>query len=176
MKKLIALLLTALIVSACIPCTASAYVLYDANTDGKTRADDARLVLRCSVGLEEATAERIRIADTDSDGRLTAADARNVLRYSVGLSEESINGSYALDSLIIKVKSEYVIDDSFEIAFLYNKMVRDYEILLKAPDGGLFVTVYLKIPGRKNLLSLKEYYEGIDAVEYTEFNWISQIS
>ena len=176
MKKLISLLLTALIVSACIFCNASAYVLYDVNADGKTGADDARFVLRCAVGLEEITSEILRIADTDSDGVLTAADARSVLRYSVGLSEEKINGSYALDSLIIKIKSEYVVDDSFEISLIYNKLVRDYEFLFRAPDGGLVFTVYLKIPGRKNLLSLKEYYEGIDAVEFTEFNWISQIN
>ena len=49
MKKLISLLLTAIIVSACIFCTASAYVLYDVNGDGNVNAKDALEILKYAV-------------------------------------------------------------------------------------------------------------------------------
>lgn len=57
----------------------------DVNGDGRLTAADARLVLRASVGLEELTAELLKMGDTDSDGKLTATDARSILRASVGL-------------------------------------------------------------------------------------------
>ncbi len=177
MKKLITLLLTILIFSSCVFfCPAAESVGYDVNSDGKTTAEDARFIMRCAVGLEKYTVEQLCAGDTDADGKLTAADARDVLRYSVNLPVENKKDNYALDSLIVKVKSEYVIDDSFEIALLVDKNVKDCEFLMKDADGGLFFTVYLKLPGKKNLYRLKEYYKGIDAVELVEFNWIAQIS
>ena len=177
MKKLITLLLTLLIFSSCVLlCPAAASVGYDVNSDGKTDADDARFVLRCAVGLEEYTVEQLYAGDTDSDGKLTASDARNVLRCSVSMPVESTKEKYALDSLIVKVKSEYIIDNSFEIALLAADNVKNCELLVKAADGGWFFTVYLKWPGKKNLYRLKEYYEELDAVELVEFNWISQIN
>ncbi len=176
MKKPIALLMIVFMIFSCgALCTASADALYDVNHDGRTGADDARAVLRCAVGLDSGKPELMSIADTDSDGKLTAADARTVLRYAVGLSEEDTKGNYALDSLIIKVKSEYVVDDVFEIALLYNKKVKKYEFLFKDSDGGVYFTVYLKLPCKNNLYSLKKYYEEIDCVERVEFNYISRI-
>lgn len=176
MKKLIALLMIVVMMFSCVAlCMAAADALYDVNHDGRTGADDARAVLRCAVGLDSATPELLSIADTDSDGKLTAADARTVLRYAVGLSEEGVKGKYALDSLIIKVKSEYVVDDAFEIALLYNKKVKKYEFLFKDTDGGVYFTVYLKFPSKNNLYSLKEYYEELDCVEGVEFNYIAHI-
>ena len=177
MKKLITLLLTLLIFSSCVLlCPAAVSVGYDVNSDGRTDADDARFILRCAVGLDEYTVEQLYAGDTDSDGELTAADARNVLRRSVSLPVDSTKKKYALDSLIVKVKSEYIIDNCFEISLLATDNVKDCELLVKAADGGWFFTVYLKRPGKMNLYKLKEYYKGIDAVEFVEFNWISQIS
>lgn len=54
----------------------------DVNYDGKITADDARLVLRAAVGLEELAKYS---ADVDGDGKITANDARMILRNSVGL-------------------------------------------------------------------------------------------
>ncbi len=149
--------------------------LYDITNDEKTTAEDARFILRCSVGLEKYTEEQLFAGDTDADGALTANDARNVLRYSVGLPVDNQKENYALDSLIIKVKSKYVIDDSFEIALLYNEAVKDYDFLIKATDGGWYLVVHLKEPGKENLLHLKEYYEGLTVVEGVDFNIYAQL-
>lgn len=177
MKKLITLLLVLLIFSSFVLiCPAALFVSFDVNSDGRTDASDARFILRCAVGLEAYTVEQLYAGDTDSDGELTASDARNVLRCSVGMPVESTKENYALDSLIVKVKSEYIIDNSFEIALLATENVKDCELLFKDSDGGWFFTVYLKWPGKKNLYRLKEYYKGIDAVELVEFNWISHIN
>ena len=61
----------------------------DANLDKEVTADDARLVLRVSVGLETLGKEPAAFlsADVDRDGRITAADARTILRASVGLEQ-----------------------------------------------------------------------------------------
>ena len=61
----------------------------DANCDGELTSEDARLALRCSVGLEEALCYRYDsrkfLADITGDGVVTAEDARAILRCSVGL-------------------------------------------------------------------------------------------
>lgn len=60
----------------------------DVNRDGKIGADDARLALRASVGLENfktGSVEFIR-CDVNGDGKLAADDARIILRASVGLA------------------------------------------------------------------------------------------
>lgn len=57
----------------------------DADCDGKITSADGRLILRCSVGLDEATAEILSLGDFDRDGVLSADDARITLRIAVGL-------------------------------------------------------------------------------------------
>lgn len=150
-------------------------LLYDVTEDGETTAEDARFVLRCSVGLEEFTSVQLETGDTDGDKQLTAADARNVLRYSVGLFVDDGIGNCALDSLIVKVKGEYVIDGALESSFLYSDMAEHYEFLCNDADGGVFVLVSLNEPGKENLLKLKEYYEGQKEVKSVDFNDIGTV-
>ena len=59
----------------------------DVDADGAVTASDARLALRCAVGLEKyARGSDAYIAcDADRDGTVTAADARLILRAAVGL-------------------------------------------------------------------------------------------
>lgn len=61
----------------------------DVDGDGKITPNDARFILRASVGLEDCAAgsETMQRGDVDADGVLTAADARYVLRASVGLTD-----------------------------------------------------------------------------------------
>ena len=61
----------------------------DVNLDGSVTAEDARLVLRVSVGLDSLGPDPIPIlaADVVRDGKITAADARTILRASVGLEQ-----------------------------------------------------------------------------------------
>ena len=57
----------------------------DADCDGKITSADARLVLRCSVGLDSPSEEMLLYGDFDKDNALTADDARITLRVAVGL-------------------------------------------------------------------------------------------
>lgn len=49
-------------------------------------AEDARTVLRISVGLENKKDYPYLMGDMDGDGEITASDAREILRVAVGLS------------------------------------------------------------------------------------------
>ena len=62
--------------------------LGDVFFDGKVNAQDARLALRASVGLEALDAAAAAAADVDNDNAITAADARFILRFSVGLEKK----------------------------------------------------------------------------------------
>lgn len=62
----------------------------DVDGNGKITAADARIALRCSVGLESLSEAELKAADADKNGKITAADARLILRASVGL--ESLGG------------------------------------------------------------------------------------
>ncbi len=65
------------------------FVIGDVDSDGKVTAADARLSLRCSVGLENysKSSKQFSACDADSDGKVTASDARKILRFSVGLEK-----------------------------------------------------------------------------------------
>ena len=69
--------------------TSVEYLPGDADLDGAVTAEDARLVLRVSVGLDALNEDPAAFlaADADGDGRITAADARTILRVSVGLEQ-----------------------------------------------------------------------------------------
>ena len=61
----------------------------DVDGDGTVTPADARLALRCSVGLEnygEGSEERLA-CDVDGDKTVTPGDARLILRASVGLEQ-----------------------------------------------------------------------------------------
>lgn len=57
----------------------------DVDISGDITAEDARFVLRASVGLEENTPVMLERGDIDGNGSLSASDARTILRASVGL-------------------------------------------------------------------------------------------
>ncbi len=61
----------------------------DVSGDGKITAEDARLSLRASVGLETLSDEQAQAAEVTGDGIIKAEDARLILRASVGL--ETLN-------------------------------------------------------------------------------------
>lgn len=65
----------------------------DLDGSGTVTAADARLALRCSIGLDTlegcylTAADAERDADGKTDGKVTAADARAILRCAVGLAQ-----------------------------------------------------------------------------------------
>ena len=60
-------------------------LLGDIDGNGKVTAEDARLALRASAGLEGLTEEQIKAADMNKDGKITSEDARLILRAAAGL-------------------------------------------------------------------------------------------
>lgn len=91
-KKSVKLVLSLIaIVSAIIICnfSAGAFLTGDVTNDGGITADDARLILRAAVKLENLSEEQMKIADVNDDGTITANDARIVLRMSVNLEEKT---------------------------------------------------------------------------------------
>ena len=65
------------------------FTLGDVDGDGSITASDARLTLRCAVGLENyaKTSPEFLAADVDFDETVTAGDARSILRAAVGLED-----------------------------------------------------------------------------------------
>jgi len=57
----------------------------DLDSDGRITAADARLALRCAVGLQELERDVLSRADFEGRGVLTAVNARQLLRIAVGL-------------------------------------------------------------------------------------------
>ncbi len=62
-------------------------VLGDVDADGKITAADARMALRISARLEQATYTEMLAADANVDRMITADDARKILRVSAKLEE-----------------------------------------------------------------------------------------
>lgn len=58
----------------------------DVDGNGRLTAADARLALRISARLEEASYERLQRGDLNGDGRITAAEARSILRAAADLA------------------------------------------------------------------------------------------
>lgn len=57
----------------------------DIDKNGKVNSSDARLALRISLKLENATDEQIFLGDINKDGKLTTIDARKILRCALKL-------------------------------------------------------------------------------------------
>ena len=66
---------------------AQKYLMCDVDFDGVLTAADARLILRCSVGLEVFSELQTKVALTGEDEKITAADARMALRMAVCLEK-----------------------------------------------------------------------------------------
>lgn len=107
----------------------------DVNSDGIVTADDARIALRISAGIENINDINMLRIDTDANGEITAADARNILRKSASLSEfyAGFNGEGIANALEALKISKYTIQAETEEMSLI--MVIDGEnIYLETPD------------------------------------------
>ncbi len=86
-KKIIAIILSVLMLLSVLPVVSFAGTLGDVNSSGKIDATDARITLRAAVGLEKLTDAQMKLADVDFNGTVNAADARLILRAAVGLED-----------------------------------------------------------------------------------------
>lgn len=82
MKKLLSILISAILAVSVFAISASARVLGDVNGDKTTNSTDALNILRYSVGAIEAI--NTVAADVNCDGNINSADALIVLTISVG--------------------------------------------------------------------------------------------
>lgn len=83
MKRILSILLSAILAVSVFGISASARLLGDVDGDKKTNPIDALTILRYSVGLTDTIDEKL--ADVNSDGTVNSADALVVLRMCVGL-------------------------------------------------------------------------------------------
>ena len=82
-----------------IPSSARDTFLGDSDMNGSVTAEDARNILRFSVGLDSVPTENVPACDVNSDGKISADDARLALRTSVDL-EEKIRHRYLITEVI----------------------------------------------------------------------------
>ena len=63
------------------------YILGDVDGDGEVTTDDAKLIFRASIGLDDLSINKAMFerADYDGDGKITSSDVRAALRASVEL-------------------------------------------------------------------------------------------
>ncbi len=100
MKKYLSLfMMLLLVVMSIIPVNAvsaeqaqalAPVILYqkgDLNADGQITAEDARLCLRATVGLEELNDLQKAAADLSGSGVIDSSCARNILRASIGMEQ-----------------------------------------------------------------------------------------
>lgn len=117
-KKLICILLA--VISLCsLTVSAAAAERGDVDFDGSVTVSDARIVLRCAVGLEMLSTEGSKLADFDGDGTVSVADARSILRVAVGLGS-------ALDAALYNQAHRYLrasVDDIKEFDIVYANLL-----------------------------------------------------
>ncbi len=95
----------------------------DVDGDGSTTSSDARIILRCSVGLESIDSANLAYANVDCDESVSSSDARLALRTSVGLEDVQMH-YFALSG------STYVCshcDVSFSIPSVGSSHVHNYK-------------------------------------------------
>ena len=63
------------------------FELGDANMDGKVDLQDALVVLRAALGIENLSDEATTYADVDGDGKITLTDCSLVLKAALGIIE-----------------------------------------------------------------------------------------
>ena len=170
-------------------CTVSALLTFgaaaaagsgDADNDGRVTAADARLALRCSVGLETLGSSAKAAADMDGDGRVTAEDARRILRKSVGLPPE---GQLTEKDLPADAKILYLTFDDgpsartaevLDILDRYNAKATFFVV-----NGYSYNYMYKEVVDRGHSIGLHSYtHEYSDIYRNTDayFNDLNKIS
>ena len=99
MKKTISLILICLLLLLQTPAVFAANPLKgDIDGDGEVTAFDARLALRCAVGLENLTPRQLSAAGVSGARKITAADARTILRMAVKLTDYTAEAAEAVET------------------------------------------------------------------------------
>lgn len=86
MKKIIALLLTAVIAFSFAISSLAAGFFGDLNNDGRVDSSDALIILKASTSLASLSNSQKVYADVNADGKVDSADALLVLQRAVGIN------------------------------------------------------------------------------------------
>ncbi len=148
MKKIVSVLL-ALICVFSLATMASARLVGDVNSDGKTNSSDALLILQHSVGKEVEINEKY--ADINGDGSVNSSDALIALQISVGSykgdleTEDEFTTSYkkdVIDPIIssgkFTLRTEATADGE---AIIATTMFRDKDFCVETTAKGMTVRV-----------------------------------
>ena len=143
MKKFLSILLCAVMMFGCaiIGSAAEGDIVYG-NVDGNSgiTANDARAVLRYSVGLETFTEDQLIAADVNGDGTVNSGDARLILRASVGLENSAqvgVNGSQVLMSgnYVLNATVDMESGTTFTISHTPNSSYMEATMEIDMSDG-----------------------------------------
>ena len=135
-KRALVLIFVFVILFTSLPLTGAQDVVKpktgDVDQSGNIDAADARLALRCAVGLENLSAEKMLNADADRDAKITASDARLILRCAVGLETLAAMKATDITSRVMKEaeREPYQSDQFKELLYLCNLTVGDREHMI----------------------------------------------
>lgn len=175
-NRFICVLLTLVFVLCMFPVFSAAALKGDADGDGNISAADARLTLRCSVGLESFSAGTKQATDMDNDGNITASDARTILRMSVGLYDDKPSYSNEYDLIRsgkfymnAEISSDGVNYEKAEMAFTDNTsyMLGDFD----GVSMGMLITdeaLYMMYHEKKSALKMEEDLMSMAGMSFDE--------
>ena len=156
--------------------SAAAFIPGDVNGDGSISAEDAREILRFSVGAQPMTEEMKIFADIDGDGTVGAGDARLALRTAIGLAQnpvgkmrgsniagytekgyaiEVIDGRTYIDGILIANKT-YSLPEGYNPGGLLPECEEAFA-LMKKDAAGLGLNIYIS-SGFRSYASQKSIY------------------
>ena len=156
--------------------SAAAFIPGDVNGDGSISAEDAREILRFSVGAQPMTEEMKIFADIDGDGTVGARDARLALRTAIGLAQnpvgkmrssniagytekgyaiEVIDGRTYVDGILIANKT-YSLPEGYDPGGLLPECEEAFA-LMKKDAAGLGLNIYIS-SGFRSYASQKSIY------------------
>ncbi|MBQ6898023.1 MAG: hypothetical protein IJN70_03505, partial [Clostridia bacterium] len=125
----------------------------DVDNDGYATAEDARYILRASVGLEAPDETQKYHSDVDKNGKITAADARLVIRASVGF--DSIGFPHAFE--MPQVSGEA----SGKIKLIVNKISPDsFKLCAVAKNYAELNAANWKLSYNEKAYSIKKIWKG----------------
>ncbi len=138
----------------------------DVDGDGEITSNDAILVLRYSIDLNEIAGDKIAYADYDEDGEITGSDAFEILKYSV------INGQPRIvfpEALTYCCGDRFQFNASIEPAGYANGVTFDYTFPKVISSDGTGEPVLAKT----NTGRIKAYHPGQVTVTATASNGLT---
>ncbi len=127
MKKSLFFIILCLLITA-LTLTASAYIMGDADGNGKVTASDARSALRFAAFLDIPDENQVMLCDTNGDGRVTAADARTILRTAANIEKPVIKNEEQTFEITKSEKTEILSpNEIYEEAKKFTCEIRTFD-------------------------------------------------